>query len=91
MCGGGSKTPDMPATPDPTPIPQPSQSSPGVSTTEGQRVNKVQQLKKGMFSTIKTSPQGTTGKDSDFRRRKKAPAASQQAEFDTGENKQLGA
>lgn len=89
MCGGGGDTPDMPATPDPTPIPQPSQSSPQVSSSEGQRAGKVTQLKKGLFSTIKTAPQGTTGKGVDFRKKKKAAAAGEPT-FDSGEKTELG-
>lgn len=62
--GGGTKTPDVPAAPAPTPTPQPSDVSP--QQTEGQRAQKTANMKKGILSTIKTSPAGTTGAGSDL-------------------------
>ena len=59
MCGGGGQTPQLPATPDPTPIPQPSNVNP--QGTEGQKAQKNAMLKKGVISTIKTAPFGLTG------------------------------
>jgi hypothetical protein len=66
MCfgGGGGDTPEVPPTPAPTPIPQPGAVSP--VSTEGQRANKIAQMKKGILSTIKTAPAGTTGAGSDL-------------------------
>ena len=62
--GGGPKTPDVPAAPAPTATPQPSDVSP--QQTEGQRQAKQANMKKGVLSTIKTSPAGTTGAGSDL-------------------------
>ena len=62
--GGGGKTPDLPATPAPTPIPEPSNVSP--QQTEGQRAQNIANLKKGILSTIKTSPAGVSGTGSDL-------------------------
>ena len=58
MCGGG-KTPQVQPLPAPTPIPMPSTVNP--QATEGQRAQKVANLKKGMMSTIKTQPFGISG------------------------------
>jgi hypothetical protein len=62
--GGGPKTPDVPAAPAPTATPQPSDTAP--QQTEGQRQAKQANMKKGVLSTIKTSPAGTTGAGSDL-------------------------
>ena len=63
MCGGG-KTPELPATPAPTPIPQPSDVAP--QTTESQRASRIAKLRRGIMSTIKTSPYGITGTGSNL-------------------------
>jgi len=58
--GGSPKTPSLPPTPDPSPMPmQPTSTAP--ISTEGQRAAKVTKIKQGMLSTIKTSPQGAYG------------------------------
>lgn len=62
MCN--PKSPDVPAAPAPTATPQPSDVSP--QQTEGQRQAKVANMKKGILSTIKTSPQGVTGTGADL-------------------------
>jgi hypothetical protein len=63
--GGGAKTPELPKTPDPSAMPvQPSSTSP--IQTEGQRASRIKQLKAGMLSTIKTSPQGVSGTGADL-------------------------
>jgi hypothetical protein len=62
--GGGGHSPELPPTPAPTPIPQPSTVEP--QATEGQRANKIMQMKKGILSTIKTAPGGITGSGSDL-------------------------
>ena len=63
--GGGGKTPALPATPDPSPMPtQPTSTSP--IQTEGQRQAKISNLKQGIMSTIKTSPSGVSGTGSDL-------------------------
>jgi len=64
MGGGGPKTPELPPTPAPTPIPQPSDVNP--IQTEGQRANRTRQLKRGILSTIKTTPAGIMGTGSDL-------------------------
>jgi hypothetical protein len=62
---GGGKTPSLPATPDPSPMPtQPTSTAP--IQTEGQRQSKIKNLKQGILSTIKTSPAGVTGTGSDL-------------------------
>jgi hypothetical protein len=69
--GGGGNTPNLPATPAPTPIPsQPTSTAP--VQTEGQRQKKISNLKKGMMSTIKTSPAGVSGTGSDLDNRNAA-------------------
>ena len=65
MCfGGKQKTPELPAVPAPTPIPTPAQTAPLVA--EDQRARKIQNLKMGMASTIKTSPAGVSGTGADL-------------------------
>ena len=64
MCFGGGKTPDVQPLPAPTPIPQPSNVSP--QGTEQQRSSKIANLKKGIMSTIKTTPFGITGTGSNL-------------------------
>ena len=59
MCFGRTQTPELPSTPAPSPVPMPSNVSP--VATEGQRALKIAQMKKGILSTIKTSPVGITG------------------------------
>jgi hypothetical protein len=61
---GGGKTPSVPETPSPTAMPVPTDVNP--IATEGQRANKISQLKRGMLSTIKTSPAGVTGTGADL-------------------------
>lgn len=58
QCGGG-KTPDLPTTPAATPIPMPSDTA--SQLTEGQRAGKIKNLKAGIMSTVKTTPQGAIG------------------------------
>lgn len=63
--GGGGKTPDLPATPAPSPMPvQPTSSNPQL--TEGQRAEKISNMKQGVASTIKTSPAGVSGTGSNL-------------------------
>jgi hypothetical protein len=62
--GGGPKTPDVPAAPAPTATPQPSDTAP--QQTEEQRQAKAANMKKGVLSTIKTSPQGVSGTGSNL-------------------------
>ena len=65
MCGGGGEVPQLPPTPAPAPVPSvPSSVNP--VATEGQRAAKVTQLKKGILSTIKTSPAGVSGTGADL-------------------------
>lgn len=64
MGGGGAKTPELPATPAPAPVPQAQNVSP--QQTEAQRANKISMLKQGIASTIKTSPQGVSGTGADL-------------------------
>ena len=54
--GGGTTTP---------PVPQPSAIESPIAT-EGQRAFKIAQLKRGILSTIKTSPAGIIGTGSDL-------------------------
>ena len=60
---GGTKTPSVPAAPEPTPTPTPPDES---VQTEQQRQAKAGNMKKGVLSTIKTSPGGVTGAGSDL-------------------------
>jgi hypothetical protein len=63
--GGGGKTPDLPATPAPTPMPtQPTSTQP--IQTEGQRAANIAKMKRGILSTIRTSPAGVSGTGSDL-------------------------
>jgi hypothetical protein len=63
--GGGGKTPDLPKTPDPSPMPtQPTSTNP--QQTEMQRGQKISNMKQGIASTIKTSPAGVSGTGSDL-------------------------
>ena len=66
MCFGGKsqETPQLPPTPAPRPIPTPTQVS--TEKTEQERSRKISNLKKGVMSTIKTSPAGVTGAGSDL-------------------------
>lgn len=59
MCGGSTKTTTPPPPPAPAPQPMPSDVSP-MATSE-QRKNRINALKYGAMSTIKTSPQGLVG------------------------------
>lgn len=59
MCGG-VKAPSLPNTPAPAPMPTPTDAS--AIQTEGERSRRISNLKRGILSTIKTSPQGTMGK-----------------------------
>jgi hypothetical protein len=61
---GGAKTPELPATPAPAPMPM--ATSPDVVATEGQRAERVRNMKRGILSTIKTSPQGVSGTGADL-------------------------
>ena len=61
---GGTKTPSVPDAPAPTATPQPSDVSP--QQTDEQRRNKQSNLKKGILSTIKTSPSGVSGAGADM-------------------------
>lgn len=58
MCGGG-KTPNVPQTPAPAPTPM--ASDPNAQATEQQRINKASKLRQGVYSTVKTTPQGASG------------------------------
>lgn len=51
--------PSLPSAPAAAPIPTPSDVSPEL--TEQQRLRRTKQLRKGLLSTIKTTPFGTTG------------------------------
>ena len=68
MCfGGGSKSPAAVAAPTPAPTPQ----AIAPSTTEGmvsedERRKKLQRMRNGLASTIKTSAKGLTGSGSDL-------------------------
>jgi hypothetical protein len=64
MCFGHAERPELPATPPPTPVPMPTDVNP--AATEGQRAMKIANLKRGILSTIKTSPSGVTGTGSDL-------------------------
>jgi hypothetical protein len=64
MCFSKAKTPELPPTPAPAPVPTPTNVNP--IATEGQRADKIAQMKRGILSTIKTSPAGVTGTGSDL-------------------------
>jgi len=64
MCFGSAKTPELPPTPAPTPVPMPTDVNP--QATEGQRASKIANLKRGILSTIRTSPAGITGVGSEL-------------------------
>lgn len=66
MGGGGGKTPEVPAPIVQSPAPIPMATSVSPQLTEGQRAKKIAQLKQGVMSTIKTSPQGVSGTGSDL-------------------------
>ena len=59
FCGGGA-TPTLPKMPAPSPMPMPTSAM--SLQTEDERARKIGNLKKGILSTIKTSPQGAIGK-----------------------------
>lgn len=64
MCifGGGQKKQELPPpTPPPAPQPTPVPTDTSPTQTEDQRKRRVDALKFGVLSTIKTGPQGTTG------------------------------
>lgn len=66
MCGGGGKTPEVPAAPvqSPPPTIQPTNVNP--IATEGQRAQRASMMRKGVLSTIKTSPAGIVGTGADL-------------------------
>lgn len=64
--GGGGNSPSVPASPDPTPTPSPVPTNVSSAQTEGERASNISQMKKGMLSTIKTSPSGVSGTGSDI-------------------------
>ncbi|MGB1031737.1 MAG: hypothetical protein ACPGWM_03940 [Flavobacteriales bacterium] len=69
MCfGGSSKKEPTPAPPPPppapAPVPQPADTSP--QNTADQKRSGVEAAKAGLISTIKTTPQGVTGKGPDL-------------------------
>lgn len=65
MCFGGTKKQDMnvPVAPSPTPAPSPSELSP--QTAETKRA-KIDAMRFGMASTMKTGPGGVTGAGADL-------------------------
>lgn len=66
MCFGGGKqqSVEVPPPPAPAPVPTPQDTNPLQSAD--QKRNRIQQLKYGMLSTIKTSGQGVTGTGPDL-------------------------
>ena len=70
MCFGSPKKTDAPpppvATPAPAPMPSPLPTDVSPQQTAEQRRNRISALKFGAMSTIKTSPQGTTGTGPDL-------------------------
>lgn len=65
MCFSSPSTPaQLPPTPAPAPIPMPTAIN--TQITEGQRATKIANLKRGILSTIRTSPAGVTGTGSDL-------------------------
>ena len=68
--GGGSKSPDSTPPPAPPPTPIPTAVSPVASAQD--RARNLESYRYGLASTIKTGPQGITGKGPELR----APAAS---------------
>ena len=61
MCMGGSKPPSIPATPLPAPTPTIVEPTEVVAISEDDRRKKLQKMRAGLASTIKTSPKGITG------------------------------
>jgi hypothetical protein len=72
--------------PSPAPIPQPSDVSP--ITTEAQRAGKIKNLKYGVLSTIKTTPQGAIGTGPELNTAAARGGAALM--FDSGTKKTLG-
>lgn len=69
MCGNPFKAPkmDQPAPtppPDPAPVPTPDETAP--QSAEQSRRSRVNRLRAGIASTIKTSPRGVTGTGADL-------------------------
>lgn len=65
MCfGSNPKAQQVPAPPAPAPLPSPQDTNPQQSAD--QKRNRIQQLKYGMLSTIKTSGQGVSGNGPDL-------------------------
>lgn len=66
MCFGSPKTPQVQAapTPAPTPIVQPSEVSP--QAQQEARRKRLETVRAGLLSTIKTSPKGLTGNQADL-------------------------
>jgi hypothetical protein len=62
MCMSTPKAPEAPKAvppPDPAPMPTPDETAP--ASAESGRKSRLQRMKAGLHSTIKTSPQGTGG------------------------------
>lgn len=67
MCFGGSpKTPSVTPAPTPSPTPTISPSSVSPASSNQSRQKRLESLRMGMMSTIKTSPKGLTGTGSDL-------------------------
>lgn len=67
MCFGSSKTPSVPATPAPAPTPSviPPSDVEG-KASESERRRKLERMRSGIVSTIKTSAKGLTGSGADL-------------------------
>ena len=67
MCGSKpSVQAPPPAAPPPAPAPSPVMSDPNPELTQEQRQGKINALKFGAISTIKTGPRGVTGAGPDL-------------------------
>ena len=64
--GGGSKYEAPPPAPAPAPVPSPVPSATESSVTAQDRRSKIANMRYGLMSTIKTSPQGVTGQGADL-------------------------
>lgn len=67
MCFGGSpKIPTVTAPPTPAPTPTISPSSVSPASSNQSRQKRLESLRMGMMSTIKTSPKGISGTSADL-------------------------
>ncbi len=75
MCFGGGKKPQMPTPPEPAATPAPAPSPTEVATSAEQRRVGISAARRGMLSTIKTSPQGLVSVTEEEQKKKKALGA----------------